>query len=80
MWDRNTLLLDYHDNQLSYVLIDQIRRSRQKAYRAVEKQIDLNEYRVVEGTPEQDANFGQMVKRFSCKDPGKYYFPYRKWI
>ena len=30
MWDRNTLLLDYHDNQLSYVLIDQIRRSKQK--------------------------------------------------
>ena len=74
MWDRNTLLLDYHDNQLSYVLIDQIRRSRQKAYRAVEKQIDLKEYRVVEGTPEQDANFGQMVKRFLVKNPANIIF------
>lgn len=55
-------LLDYHDNQLSYVLIDQIRRSKQKAYRALRQRIDLNEYRVAEGTPEQDQNFGQMMK------------------
>ena len=27
-----------------YILIDQIRRSRQKAYRAVIKEIDLEEY------------------------------------
>lgn len=74
MWDRNTLLLDYHDNQLSYVLIDQIRRSKQKAYRAIEKKMDLNEYRVVEGTPEQDQNFGQMMKRFLVKNPANIIF------
>ena len=48
VWDRNTLLLDYRNNRLSYIMIDQIRRSRQKAYRAVEKEINLQEYRVVE--------------------------------
>ena len=42
MWDRNTLLLDYHDNQLSYVLIDQIRRSRAEGLPGIAaKQIDL---------------------------------------
>ena len=74
MWDRNTLLLDYHDNQLKYVLIDQIRRSKQKAYRALQQKIDLNEYRVVEGTPEQDQNFGQMMKRFLVKNPANIIF------
>ena len=74
MWDRNTLLLDYHDNQLSYVLIDQIRRSKQKAYRALQQRIDLNEYRVAEGTPEQDQNFGQMMKRFLVKNPANIIF------
>ena len=74
MWDRNTLLLDYHDNKLSYVLIDQIRRSKQKAYRALQQRIDLNEYRVAEGTPEQDQNFGQMMKRFLVKNPANIIF------
>ncbi len=79
MWDRNTLLLDYHDNQLSYVLIDQIRRSKQKAYRALQQRIDLNEYRVAEGTPEQDQNLPD-DEAVPCKESGEYHFPYRKWI
>ena len=33
IWDRNTLLMEYEGDSLRYILIDQIRRSRQKAYR-----------------------------------------------
>lgn len=35
----------------------------------MQQRIDLNEYRVAEGTPEQDQNFGQMMKRFLVKNP-----------
>ncbi|MCI6857988.1 MAG: DUF5716 family protein [Eubacterium sp.] len=74
IWDRNTLLLDYHDHRLRYILIDQLRRSRQKAYHAVEKEINLDEYHIVEGAPDQDQNFGQMMKRFLVKHPANIIF------
>ena len=52
IWDRNTLLMEYEGGSLRYILIDQNRRSRQKAYRAVTKEIDLEEHAIKGGEPE----------------------------
>ncbi len=74
MWDRNTLLLEYNDDRLSYILIDQIRRSKQKAYRAVINNLDLEEYEVKQGTAEQDLNFSRLMKRFLVRNPANIIF------
>lgn len=74
MWDRNTLLLDYRGDTLNYILIDQIRRSKQKAYRAAYKTLDLTEYEIRQDSPERDASFAQMMKRFLVRNPANIIF------
>ncbi len=74
IWDRNTLLLDYRDNRLRFILIEQIRSSRQKAYRAAWQEADVKEYDVREGAPDQDQKFGQMMKHFLVKNPANIVF------
>ncbi len=74
MWDRNTLLLEYKDDTLTYILIDQIKRSKQKAYRAVYHTLNLAEYEVEAGSPEQDLNFSKMMKKFLVRNPANIIF------
>ena len=74
MWDRNTLLLEYVGDKLNYILIDQIRRSKQKAYRASLKSLDLKEQEIEAGSPELDLKFSKLMKRFLVKNPANIIF------
>jgi len=74
IWDRNTLLMEYEGDSLRYILIDQIRRSRQKAYRAVTKEIDLEEHGIKAGEPEQDQKFSKMMRHFLVQNPANIIF------
>lgn len=69
VWDRNTLLFDYTQGKLTCIMIEQIRRSRQKAYRAVFHELPLEEYGIRENDPELDYNFSRMMKQFLVKHP-----------
>lgn len=74
VWDRNTLLLDYSERRLQYILVEQIRRSRQKAYRATLKEVDLKQYNILEDTKDLDYNFSRMMKQFLVKNPAHIIF------
>ena len=74
VWDRNTLLLDYTDDTLHCVLIDQIRPSRQKAYRGRMQEIDLLKEGIFQGAPDQDQAFSKMIRQFLAKNPTNIVF------
>ena len=74
VWDRNTLLLDYSGDVLRYILVEQIRPSRQKAYRAVLKEINLSEYGIHAGDENQDYHFSRLMKQFLVKNPAHIIF------
>lgn len=74
VWDRNTLLFDYAENRLHYILIEQIRQVKQKAYRATIKEINLEEYGIYEESENKDYNFSRMVKQFMVKNPAHIIF------
>ena len=69
VWDRNTMLLEYSGGRLSCIFIEQIRRARQRAYRAVLSEIDTTEYDIQEDSPELDLNFSRMMKNYLVKHP-----------
>ncbi|MBQ9157255.1 MAG: hypothetical protein IJ137_10800 [Eubacterium sp.] len=69
VWDRNTLLLDFSEGRLTYIFVEQIRRARQRAYRAILKEIDTEEFGIQEGDPELDQNFSKMMKQFLVRKP-----------
>ena len=68
MWDRNTLLFDYTGDTLNCVLIDQLRRSRKKGYRAEIKTIDLAEEGIFRDAPDRDQLFSKMIRQFLAKN------------
>lgn len=74
MWDRSTLLMDYSGDRFRYILVEQIRRSKQKAYRASLEEMDLKEYNIVEGDPELDYKFSRFMKQFLVKNPAHIIF------
>ncbi|MDO5145867.1 MAG: DUF5716 family protein [Eubacteriales bacterium] len=74
VWDRSTLLLDYRENTLRYILADQIRPSRQKAYRAVIKELDLTQYEIYAEDENKDYAFSKMMKQFLVKNPAHIIF------
>ncbi|MCD8019612.1 MAG: DUF5716 family protein [Clostridiales bacterium] len=74
VWDRNTLLLDYTGNILHYIQVEQIRSSRQKAYRAVLREIDLEQYDIGREDENKDYNFSRMIKQFLVKHPAHIIF------
>ncbi len=74
VWDRNTMLLDYQDNILRYVVVEQIYRAKQKAYRAVTQEVNLADYGIVEGSPNLDQDFSKMIKQFLMKNPTQIIF------
>ena len=69
VWDRNTMLLEYQDNRLRYIVVEQIYRAKQKAYRAVTQEVDLSEYGITEGSETLDQDFCKMIKQFLLKNP-----------
>lgn len=69
VWDRNTMLLDFSRGKLSFIFVEQIRRSRQKAYRAVLSELDTEEFEINENDPELDLNFSRMMKHFLVRHP-----------
>lgn len=74
VWDRNTLLLDYSENVLRYILVEQIRPSRQKAYRAILREINLDEHGIYAGDENQDYHFSRLMKQFLVKNPAHIIF------
>lgn len=74
VWDRSTLLMDYEGNRLRYILVEQIRRAKQKAYRASLEEINLNSYDIVEGDSELDYKFSRLMKQFLVKNPAHIIF------
>lgn len=74
VWDRNTLLLDYSENVLRYILVEQIRPSRQKAYRAILREINLDEHGIYAGDENQDYQFSRLMKQFLVKNPAHIIF------
>lgn len=74
VWDRNTLLLDYSENVLRYILVEQIRPSRQKAYRAVLKEMNLEEQGIHEDDENRDYHFSRLMKQFLVKNPAHIIF------
>lgn len=69
VWDRNTILFDYSQGKLNCIMIEQIRRSKQKAYCVVLQELPLEEYGITENDPELDYNFSRMMKQFLVKNP-----------
>lgn len=69
VWDRNTMLLEYQNNILRYIVVEQVFRSKQKGYRAVTHEVDLRNYGIVEGSPNLDQDFCKMIKQFLLKNP-----------
>ncbi len=74
VWDHNTILLDYDGVHLRYVIVEQIRRARQRAYRAVIDEIDLTEYHITADMPDLDTEFGKMMKQFMMKHQAQIVF------
>ena len=74
VWDRNTLLLDYTDDSLKCILIDQIRPSRQKAYRGRMQELDLLKEGIFRGASDQDQAFSKMIRQFLAKNPTNIIF------
>ncbi len=69
VWDRNSMLLDYQDNVLRYIMVEQVYRAKQKGYRAVTQEVDLSAYGIVEGSESLDQDFCKMIKQFLLKNP-----------
>lgn len=69
VWDRNTMLFDYSNDRLCCTIVEQITKARQKAYRAMNLEIPLEEYEIVPGVEEKDAKFCKMMKKFLGKYP-----------
>lgn len=69
VWDRNVLLLDFSEGKLSCIYVEQIRRSKQKAYKAVFSEIDTKEEVLLSDDPELDHKFARMIKQFLVKHP-----------
>jgi hypothetical protein len=69
IYDRNALLLDFTEGKLSSIFVEQIRRARQKAYRAILSSIDISEYNIEKDDPELDIHFCRMMKQFLMKHP-----------
>lgn len=67
VWDRSTLLLDYNENTLRYIMVEQIRPSRQKAYKAVLREMDLTQYDIYQDDENKDYAFSRMIKQFLMK-------------
>ena len=74
VWDRNTLLLNYSEDTLQCVWVDQIHRTKQKAYRGRIREIDLLKEGVIRGAPDQDQVFGKMIRQFLAKNPTNIIF------
>lgn len=68
VWDRTTLLLDYSDNKITTILVEQIRRSKERAYRASLGQIDPAEFDVDPLAPDHDQQFARMIKQYLAKN------------
>ena len=71
VWERNTILFHFSNQKLTYIMVEQLRSARQKAYRAVQGEIPLEEHNIdlSEGTTELDYNFSRMMKHFLVKHP-----------
>ena len=69
VWDRNALLLDFSEGRLSGIFVEQIRRARQKAYRAVQSRIDTGDIKLNRDNPELDIQFCKLVKQFLVRHP-----------
>lgn len=74
VWDRSTLLMDYDGTRFHYILVEQIRRSKQKAYKASLMEMNLESYGIVEGDPELDYKFSRVMKQFLVKNPAHIIF------
>lgn len=74
VWDHNTILFDFDGKKLSYVMVDQIRRAKQRAYRAVIHDIDLAGTGIEAGDPELDQKFGQTIRQFMMKHQAQIVF------
>lgn len=74
VWDRNTLLLDYSGQSLRYIFVEQIRPVRQKAYRAVLKEIPLEEQGIFAEDENRDYHFSRLMKQFLVKNPAHIIF------
>lgn len=69
VWDRNTMLFDYTNGELTCTIVEQLAKTRQKAYRAMNLNLDLKEYDITEDDEEKDAKFCKMMKLFLGKNP-----------
>lgn len=69
VWDRNTMLLEYQDNILRYIVVEQIYRAKQKLYRAVTQEVNLSEYGISMDSETLDQDFSKMIKQFLLKNP-----------
>ena len=69
VYDRNALLLDFGGGKLSCIFVEQIRRAKQKAYRAVYSKVDTAQFEIEEDDPELDVRFCRMIKQFLIKHP-----------
>ena len=69
VWDRNSMLLEYQNNVLRYIMVEQVYRGKQKGYRAVTQEVDLAPYGIVEGSETLDQDFCKMIKQFLLKNP-----------
>lgn len=68
-WERNTVLFDYTDGKLTCTSVDQITRSKQKAFRSYMMDILLGEYGIQEEDEEKDLKFSKMMKQFLAQHP-----------
>lgn len=69
VWDRSILLLDYYEKKLTTIYVDQIRRSRERAYHAVLGEIALEEHEVDMGQADHDVAFARMIKYYLAQNP-----------
>ncbi len=69
VWDRNVLLLDFSGGSLHYIFLEQIRRAKQRAYRVILEEIDLEESDIRQEDEDLDFNFSRMMKHFLVKHP-----------
>lgn len=68
VWDRNTLLLDYSGGRLSCIMVEQLRKTKQKAYKSVLTNIPLTELEQEEN-PDLDYYFSNFAKHYLTKNP-----------
>lgn len=69
VWDRNTLLFDYSGEKLICTAVEQLVKTKQKAFRAMNLEVPLEEYEIRENDEERDAKFCKMMKAFLGKHP-----------